>query len=266
MYKRQALFIQCVTDRFAPEIAVATSQILQATGADVEVPSAQHCCGLPAIDTGDLETAKKMARSTLDALEGYECVVTPAPSCAVAMAHEYERLFQDDTYNLQRAQDLAARVADLVSYLKDWQLGDSQEEGADAEQVLRKPKEGNSEGNTEGNTDTITVHPFCQSRTRLGHNTETASQLINHLCGTTSTPLPEADVCCGFGGSSSLTSPQVAKAILARKLQNVASTGATTLITDNPGCALHLRGGAHACHQKLEVLHIAEYLADQIPS
>ena len=243
---KTALFIQCVTDRFAPEIAVATLRLLQATGADVEVPLSQHCCGLPAIDTGDLETARKMARSTLDALEGYERVVTPAPSCAVAMAHEYEQLFQDDLESKERAHDLAAKVTDLVNYLVDCEMTGR-----------------NSEAST------ITVHPFCQSRTRLGHTTETSAQLISHLCGTAPIPLPEADVCCGFGGSSSFTSPEIAKAILARKLQNAASTGATTLITDNPGCALHLRGGSHAFSKdlqtkNLEVLHIAEYLAARL--
>ena len=261
-HAKTALFIQCVTDRFAPEIAVATLRLLQATGAEVEVPLDQHCCGLPAIDTGDFEAAKKMARSTLDALEGYERVVTPAPSCAVAMAHEYERLFQDDPESKQRAHDLAAKVTDLVSYLVDCEMmgsgnneSSSRELGEEGTSKSRVPGAENSEANT------ITVHPFCQSRTRLGHTTETAAELISHLCGTTPAPLPEADVCCGFGGSSSLTSPEVARAILARKLQNAASTGAATLITDNPGCALHLRGGAHASDQNLKVLHIAEFLA-----
>ena len=259
---KTALFIQCVTDRLAPEIAVATLRLLQATGADVEVPLSQHCCGLPAIDAGDLEAAKKMARSTLDALEGYERVVTPAPSCAVAMAHEYERLFQDDPENKQRAHDLAAKVTDLVSYLVDCEMmGSGNNESSSRELGEEGASKSRVSGAENSEASTITVHPFCQSRTRLGHTTETAAELISHLCGTTPAPLPEADVCCGFGGSSSLTSPAVAKAILARKLQNAASTGAATLITDNPGCALHLRGGAHASKQNLKVLHIAEFLA-----
>ena len=290
---KTALFIQCVTDRFAPEIAVSTLRLLQAAGAEVEVPLDQHCCGLPAIDAGDLEAARKMALATLDALEGYERVVTPAPSCAVAMAHEYERLFQDDTENKQRAHDLAAKVTDLVSYLVDCETMGRRNEGADygasdapatsipqkekhpesdfdatdasVSEVMNLEEEDTSKSRVSGaensEASTITVHPFCQSRTRLGHTAETAAELISHLCGTTPAPLPEADVCCGFGGSSSLTSPEVAKAILARKLQNAASTGAATLITDNPGCALHLRGGAHASNQNLKVLHIAEFLA-----
>lgn len=259
---KTALFIQCVTDRFAPEIAVSTLRLLQAAGADVEVPLDQHCCGLPAIDTGDLEAAKKMARSTLDALEGYERVVTPAPSCAVAMAHEYERLFQDGTENKQRAHDLAAKVTDLVSYLADYEMmGSGNNESSSRELGREDTSKSRVSGAENSEASTITVHPFCQSRTRLGHTAETAAELVSHLCGTTPAPLPEADVCCGFGGSSSLTSPEVARAILARKLQNAASTGAATLITDNPGCALHLRGGAHASNQNLKVLHIAEFLA-----
>ena len=250
---KTALFIQCVTDRLAPEIAVATLRLLQATGANAEVPLDQHCCGLPAIDTGDLEAAKKMAIATIDALEDYERVVTPAPSCAVAMAHEYERLFKDDTRNKQRAENLAAKVADLVSYLADREMIGS-----------RDTESSPTENSSTRENSAITVHPFCQSRTRIGHGTETAARLISRLCGTTPAPLPEADVCCGFGGSSSLISPEVARTVLARKLQSVASTGAAILVTDNPGCALHLRGGAHACGQELEVLHIAEYLAARL--
>ena len=237
---------------------MATLRLLQANGAAVEVPLAQHCCGLPAIDTGNLEAARKMALATIDALEGYERVVTPALSCAAAMAHEYERLFKDDPRNKQRAQDLAAKVTDLVSYLAACETPGS-----------RDPESSPGENSSPKEKSAITVHPFCQSRIRLGHNTETAARLISHLCGTAPIPLPEADVCCGFGGSSSLTSPEVAKAILARKLQNIASTGATALITDNPGCALHLRGGAHNFDQylktqNLKVLHIAEYLAARL--
>ena len=262
--EKTALFIQCITDRFAPKIAVATLRLLQAAGANVEVPLAQHCCGLPAIDIGNLEVARKMALDTIDALEGYEYVVTPAPSCAVAMGHEYERLFQDNSHNKQRAHLLAARVTDLVSYLADCETAEMAKTGGKSERDSDTPsREGVSDAKNSDQS-AITVHPFCQSRTRLGHTTATTARLISRLCGTTPIPLPEADVCCGFGGLSSLTSPEVAKAILARKLRNTASTGATTLITDNPGCTLHLQGGTHASSQNLKVLHIAEYLAARL--
>jgi Fe-S oxidoreductase len=79
-------------------------------------------------------------------------------------------------------------------------------------------------------------------------------------------PLPEASVCCGFGGSTSLARPEVSAAILQRKLASADETGVRTLLTDNPGCVLHMRGGAHASGRELRVLHIAEYLAARLPT
>jgi Fe-S oxidoreductase len=76
--------------------------------------------------------------------------------------------------------------------------------------------------------------------------------------------LPEAAVCCGFGGSTSLERPEMAREIAARKLDNVAQTDAAVLVTDNPGCLLHLRGAADARGMTLRVAHVAEILAEQL--
>jgi Fe-S oxidoreductase len=57
----------------------------------------------------------------------------------------------------------------------------------------------------------------------------------------------------------------MAKHILQRKLENVDSTGARVLVTDNPGCIMHLRGGADASGRTTRVLHIAEVLAEGLP-
>jgi len=78
--------------------------------------------------------------------------------------------------------------------------------------------------------------------------------------------LPEGEVCCGFGGSTSLDHPQVAREIAERKLDNVAETAATVLVSDNPGCILHLRGVAAARGMPLRVAHVAELLAERLPT
>lgn len=77
--------------------------------------------------------------------------------------------------------------------------------------------------------------------------------------------LLEESVCCGFGGSTSLTHPEVAAEILKRKLDNVISTGTKVLVTDNPGCIMHLRGGIDAAGLGIRVMHIAELMAACLP-
>ena len=89
--------------------------------------------------------------------------------------------------------------------------------------------------------------------------------LIRSLTGADVVPLAEAEVCCGFGGSTSLAATELSAGVLKRKLDNVDASGAQVLLTDNPGCLLHLRGGADAASINVDVLHFAEYLAARLP-
>jgi L-lactate dehydrogenase complex protein LldF len=66
---RVALLTQCITDRFAPQLAHDTVRVLSACGVTVLVPPAQHCCGLPLFDSGDWDGARRMARQTIEVLE-----------------------------------------------------------------------------------------------------------------------------------------------------------------------------------------------------
>jgi Fe-S oxidoreductase len=234
---------------------VATVRVLEASGARVVVPPRQHCCGLPALDAGDLPTARRMARQTIAALESSdaEYVVTPAPSCVVAMQHEYPALFEDDPRWRRRAEALAARVLDLTSYLtRVARL-------AGAAPAL----DGGAAPRDDRPREVITFHPFCQSLNILGLP-DAPRDLLAGLRDLELRPLPEANVCCGFGGSTSFDHPEVAREIVARKLANVAATEAGMLVTDNPGCLLHLRGAAHAAGLPVRVLHLAELLAERL--
>ena len=58
---------------------------------------------------------------------------------------------------------------------------------------------------------------------------------------------------------------ELSAGVLNRKLDNVRRTSAQVLLTDNPGCLLHIRGGADAAGLELEVQHVAEYLAARLP-
>jgi L-lactate dehydrogenase complex protein LldF len=240
-----AYFLQCVTDQFAPEQAAAAVRVLQACGARVVVPAGQHCCGLPAHDAGDRAAARAMARQTIATLEAVEAdwIVTAAASCAVALIHDYGELLRDDAGWRGRAEALAARTLDLVSFL---------------ERVAKLPA-----GALAGprDADRFTYHSFCHSTNVLGIS-ESAPRLLRDVCGLELRELPEGEVCCGFGGSTSMDHPDVARAIATRKLDNVAQTEATILVTDNPGCLLHLRGAADARGMDLRLAHVAEILAD----
>jgi L-lactate dehydrogenase complex protein LldF len=240
------LFLQCLSDRLAPDIPIAAAKLLRAAGADVRLPRAQHCCGLPAFDAGEQDAARAMVRQTIATLEGVDDVVTPASSCLAMLEHEAPHLLRDDLGDLERAQQLAGRTYDLISYL------------------TTGPGRLPAGALDDGDRTPVTVHRFCQSSNTLQRR-DAVERFLRDVAGVEVVPLPEAEVCCGFGGSTSIRNPALAAGVLDRKLGCVDRTDAAILITDNPGCVLHLRGGIHASGRQVEVLHLAEYLARRLP-
>lgn len=244
--RRVQLFLQCVSDRMAPEIPIAAARLLRAAGAEVIVPREQHCCGLPAYDAGEQDAARAMVRQTVTALEGVDDVVTPAASCLAMLKHDAPHLLRGDVGELERAQQLSGRTYDLISYLT---AGPGRLPAGSLDNGDRTP---------------VTVHRFCQSSNTLRRG-DAVEQFLREVAGVEVLDLPEASECCGFGGSTSIRHPGVAAGILDRKLGCVDQTAASVLITDNPGCILHLRGGMHASGRTVRVLHLAEYLAGRLP-
>jgi Fe-S oxidoreductase len=243
-----AYFIQCITDRLFPRMAWSVARVMDACGVEMVVPQEQHCCGLPALDSGMLEPARRMARQTIETLEKakVDYVITGGASCAIAMLHDYERLFADEPLWQIRAQNLAERVIDFITFM-------------DGVARLRP----GSLARPGSPFAPVTYHNFCQSANVLGIE-EAPRRLIKEVMGLELREMEESSVCCGFGGSTSLTRPEVSEHILARKLENVRKTGARTLVTDNPGCIMHLRGGIDAQKLPVRVLHIAELMAAQL--
>jgi L-lactate dehydrogenase complex protein LldF len=198
------------------------------------------------LDAGDHDTARRLARRTIATLEatGADRVVSTANSCVAAMVHEYPHLFAADPHWRARAEALARRTTDFATFVT---------EVAPLPDGALQPR---------AEAASTVYHPFCQTRTLL-HADGAARRLLDR-CGVTTVPLEEADVCCGFGGSTSIAAPEIGRAVATRKLDNVERAKARILVTDNPGCILHIRGAASKRGQHLEVRHVAEIVADRL--
>ena len=138
------LFAQCLADKLLPNTVDAAARLMEYGGAQVHLPPEQHCCGLPAYDAGDHPRARQMAQQTIQALERsalaeddpQRTIVTPAPSCVIAMQAHWPQLFADDAEWSARAKAVASRVQDLAEWLEgDGRLPDgclSRSSGAEA--------------------------------------------------------------------------------------------------------------------------------------
>ncbi|MCB1719542.1 MAG: (Fe-S)-binding protein, partial [Candidatus Competibacteraceae bacterium] len=116
---RVGLFVTCLVDVFRPAVGFAAVKLLQDAGCTVAVPAGQTCCGQPAYNSGDRADSKALARQVLDAFEEFDYVVAPSGSCSGMIKEHYPALFADDPALQQRAQALADKTFELISFLVD---------------------------------------------------------------------------------------------------------------------------------------------------
>ena len=245
--KSVALFAGCMTDRLFPEQGTAVVESLRALGVRVVIPSGLNCCGLPANNSGDEPHAVKMAKQTISALEKAraEYVVSGSASCVATLADDYLHLFRNDSVWLERARALSARVMDFTTFM---------------DSVADLPAGSLAKADA---ASAVTYHDSCQGLNALGLHAE-PRRLLSGVMGIEVKELPENRLCCGFGGSFGFDYPAVSERLMNLKLDNAESTGAATVVTDNQGCIMHLRGGIDAGGRTLQVRHLAELIAERL--
>jgi Fe-S oxidoreductase len=246
--KTATIFPGCMTDRLYPEQAEAIATVLSGIGVRVVPATGLHCCGLPAQNSGDLDHARSMAKQTIAQLESVaaDYIVSGSASCVAVLAQDYLHQFRDDPEWRPRAQRLADRIVDFTTFL-----------------VEHAKLEPGSLVSRSGERREVTYHDSCQGLNALGLSSE-PRHLLREVMGDHVEEIAENTLCCGFGGSFSFDYPTVSERLMNRKLRNAEATGTRTIVTDNQGCIMHLRGGLDAQGKRIEVRHLAELVADRI--
>ena len=236
---RVGLFVTCLVDLFRPSVGFAAVELLERAGARVDVPEAQTCCGQPAYNSGDRPDAAALARQTIAAMEPYDYVVAPSGSCAGMIIKHYPALLKDDPAWGPRAEALAKKTHELVSFLVDV-MGVREVDAA-----------------FEGS---VTYHDSCSGLRELGVRAQPRA-LLATVKGLTLNELRDADVCCGFGGTFCVKYPDISNAIVAKKIANVEAAGAGTLLAGDLGCLMNMAGKLKREGSRVKVRHVAEVLA-----
>jgi L-lactate dehydrogenase complex protein LldE len=237
-----ALFATCLVDLFRPSVGFAAAKLLEDAGCRVEVPELQTCCGQPAFNSGDRETARAIARQVVDAFAGYDYVVVPSGSCGGMLHEHYPALFADDAVMAARARDFAGRCHELISFLVDVM-------GVAAVAARY--------------AGTATYHDSCSGLRELGVKAQ-PRRLLASVAGLTLTELPGAEVCCGFGGTFCVKYPEISDHMVTDKARDIAATGADTLLAGDMGCLLNMAGKLRRQGHRIRVRHVAEVLAGEL--
>jgi L-lactate dehydrogenase complex protein LldE len=238
---RVALFVTCLVDLFRPSVGFATVKLLEDAGCTVEVPAAQTCCGQPAWNSGDRETAKAMARRVIAAFEGFDHVVAPSGSCGATIARDYPAMLADEPAWAERAAVLAARTFEVTAFLADV-LGVTEVAGAPA---------------------VVTYHDSCSGLRSLGVRAQ-PRRLLGSIPGVELREMAESDVCCGFGGTFCVKYPEISDVMVGDKTRAIAETGAALVLAGDLGCLMNMAGKASREGRAFRARHVVEVLAGDL--
>ena len=205
----------------------------------MEVPPLQVCCGQPAYNSGDRATTRAIAAQVIDAFEGYDAVVAPSGSCGGMLSHHYPGLFDGDPAQRARAESLASRSYELLSFLVD---------------VLGVTKVA---AHYDG---TVTYHDSCSGLRELGVKAQ-PRRLLGSVAGLRLSEMKSPEVCCGFGGTFCVKYPEISNAMVGEKSADIAATGADTLLAGDLGCLMNMAGKLQREGSAVRVRHVAEVLA-----
>ncbi|MGH3274375.1 MAG: (Fe-S)-binding protein [Streptosporangiaceae bacterium] len=238
---RIALFVTCLADTLFPDVGRATVTLLERLGHQVDFPAAQACCGQMHVNTGYQRAALPLIRRYVEVFERCDTIVVPSGSCAGSVRHQHAMVARrlGDERLARRAEAVAARTFELSELLTDVLQG----EDVGAYYPHR-----------------VTYHPTCHSLRLLGVG-DRPLRLLRHVAGLDLVELPDAQVCCGFGGTFAVKNADTSTAMLADKMRNVLGTGARVCVAGDSSCLMHIGGGLSRLRAGVQTIHLAQILA-----
>jgi L-lactate dehydrogenase complex protein LldE len=243
---RIGLFIPCYIDQFYPQVGLATVDVLERFGVEVEYPEEQTCCGQPMANVGCHADARPLAERFLQIFGAYEYVVSPSGSCVAMVRHHYEQI-------LGPTDELAAiarKTFELCEFLTDVMHVERLEGRFPHRVGLHQSCHALRELRTAADSERM-VPAFDKPR-----------QLLASLEGVEITQLQRPDECCGFGGLFSISEEAVSCLMGQDRLADHEQAGTEILTSTDMSCLMHLDGLIRRQKKPMRVMHVAEIIAD----
>jgi L-lactate dehydrogenase complex protein LldE len=242
---RIGLFIPCYIDQFYPQVGLATVDLLERYGVQVEFPEDQTCCGQPLANVGLHGDARPLAERFLKIFEPYDYVVSPSGSCVAMVRHHYEQVLGHS----EALHAVAHKTFELCEFLTD---------------VLRIERLPGRFPHRVG------LHQSCHGlrelRTAAGSELvgpafDKPRQLLASLDSIEISELRRPDECCGFGGLFSVTEEAVSCMMGQDRIADHEQAGTEVLTSTDMSCLMHLEGLIRRQQKPIRVMHIAEIFA-----
>lgn len=240
---RIGLFIPCYVDQFYPQVAVATLELLEKVGCQVDYVADQTCCGQPMANSGFQRESLDCAKLFVKNFSSYDHIVTPSGSCALFVKDHYAALGETP-----EVRHVRSSVRELSEFLSD---------------VIDRPLPAVSFPHRVG------LHQSCHGLRglRLGSSSEQfvkpfnkVRSLLEKVEGLSFAELARADECCGFGGTFAVKEEALSAAMGNDRISDHESAGAEYITGADVSCLMHLEGFIRRQGRKTRVVHFAEIL------
>ncbi|MDP7063164.1 MAG: (Fe-S)-binding protein [Planctomycetota bacterium] len=220
-----ALHLGCVEAELFGQNIQDSIATLTAEGFRVVCPAQEACCGAAAAHDGDLQAGHHSGEKSLQQLQGYDAIVVPAAGCAAFLG----------------SLDEAANVVDPMIFL--------------ARAGLR--------GELHAVERQVVYATPCHRQNVIGDAPEMRKALLQ-IPSLELLESEEAEMCCGAGGSAFLREPELTDAIGQRKAQLLHQTGASQVVSGNPGCAMQLETKLREREAPTSIVHPISLLRESL--
>jgi len=236
------LFIPCYVEQFYPKAAIASLQLLEKAGVQVEYPLEQTCCGQPMANSGYQQYGEGAAQLFRKNFEAYDYVVCPSGSCTL---HAKEHILSD--------KEGGPKIYELCEFLTDV----LELKSLDASFPFR-----------------VGLHASCHGLRGL-HLAKPSELMIpefNKPLGLLEmvkdidlVQLSRKDECCGFGGTFAVFEEAVSVDMGRDRIKDHEQQGVQVITGADMSCLMHLEGLLRREKKPIRVMHIAEILNGHTP-
>lgn len=236
------LFISCVMDQFYPETAKNVMKVLNAAELDVEYNPEQTCCGKFAYNSGFVDEAKELGEKFLRDFPANRPIVGVSASCVGYIKTRYKELFHNTASHLE-----CGRLVNNIYEFTDFLVNKINVQNFGAEFNHK-----------------VVYQDTCCSLRELGLKDE-GRKLLSIVKGIEILEMKYPEVCCGFGsGFFSIQHEAISVAMAERKIKDALSTGAEYIVTNDISCLMQLDSCIKKQKFDIQVVHIADVLAQGI--
>jgi L-lactate dehydrogenase complex protein LldE len=243
------LFIPCYMNELYPGASMATLELLEKQGLDVEYPQEQTCCGQPMANTGCTKDMKELALHFVELFKDYEYIVGPSGSCVSMVRNGYAQFLEGNP----DFESLKNKTFEVCEFLHD----------------IIKPQSFNVSFPYK-----VGLHNSCHSHREIGLGSPSERNipyfnkleaLLSKVDGIELVKLSRPDECCGFGGTFAVTESAISAFMGKDRIADHLNAGAEVITGADMSCLMHMDGLIRREGKPLRVMHIVQILNGEDP-